>query len=101
MKAVSSAVSGQVSRTSLPLPRYWRCCGPAVSWSNESKSTRMTLAVQKLVHRRNVENIILQQGIEHRAHSIIRLHDAQFLRDGSCPGEWCNNSGGRRDHRRV
>jgi ABC transporter substrate binding protein len=32
---------------------------------------------------RNVENINLQQGIEHRTRSIIRLHDAQFLRDVS------------------
>ena len=32
---------------------------------------------------RNVENTILQQGIEHRARSTIRLHAAQFLRDVS------------------
>jgi hypothetical protein len=32
---------------------------------------------------RNVENTILQQGIEHRARSTIRLHGAQFLRDVS------------------
>src|SRR5262245_52069649 len=41
----------------------------------------------KLIHRRNVENIDLQQGIEHRTRSIIRLHDAQFLRDVSTCAE--------------
>jgi len=43
----------------------------SIGGSNRLDRSKMTPAVWKLIHPRNVENTILEQGIEPRARSMI------------------------------
>jgi len=66
-----------------------------------AESTLMTLAAWKLIHRTNVENTILQDGIEPNLLSAIELHGAQLFRDSSTRSEALELPRGQNPERRA